>query len=350
MSHDVNKHESYMHRCVELAKQGEGYVAPNPMVGAVLVHDGDIIGEGFHKVYGGPHAEVNCIDDVKPDSKSLIPSSTLYVSLEPCAHYGKTPPCADLIIQNKIPRVVIGTRDPFPQVNGRGIEKLKASGIEVLCGILEKECVEVNTRFFTFHVQHRPYIILKWAETSDKKIGNYGNNRLLITNETTNRLVHKWRSAEAAIMVGTNTASMDDPQLTNRLWKGPNPVRIVIDKELTLPPSLRIYDGTVKTITFNLIKHEETGNLLYYHVTEDVSLVHQVVNGLYQQKILSVMIEGGAKLIQSFIDDDLWDEARVITNTSLIAGEGVAAPVLTNANLRMKEMIGTDQVSYFERR
>lgn len=334
-----------MHRCLELAVQGAGYTAPNPMVGAVLVHDNRIIGEGFHRVYGGPHAEVNCIDAVTERDRALIPHSTLYVSLEPCAHFGKTPPCADLITRHQIKNVVVGCRDPFPEVDGKGIEKLLAAGLNVSVGVLEQECRKLNKRFFTFHTKHRPYIILKWAETADKKIGNAGNNRLMITNELTNRTVHKWRSEEAAVMAGTNTVMLDDPQFTNRLWTGHQPVRAIIDMDLRLPSSLHVFDRSVPTIVFNALQHEEYDNLLYYQVTRDVSLVHQVVNGLYHRKILSVMIEGGTRLIQSFIDEGMWDEARILTNMKLVYGDGgIASPILDNAKLDNEFMIDGDLV------
>ena len=334
-----------MQRCIQLAVNASGNVAPNPMVGAVLVHEDRIIAEGYHKVFGGPHAEVNCINSVLQRDEHLIDKATLYVSLEPCVHFGKTPPCADLIISKQIPSVVIGCRDPFTQVNGKGIEKLTSAGVLITTGVLEEECRQMNIRFFTFHTKHRPYIILKWAETADKKIGNYGNNRLMITNEFTNRLVHKWRSEEAGIMAGTNTVMMDDPYLTNRLWNGSHPVRIVIDTDLRLPSSLNVFNGSVKTIIFNALKHEENDNVLFYQVTRDVNLVHQALNGLYQQQILSVMVEGGAKLIQSFIDEGLWDEARVITNTSLVLGEGgVHAPILTDSKIVSEQTIGNDVV------
>lgn len=338
-----------MHRCLELARLGAGYVAPNPMVGAVLVHEDRIIGEGYHQLYGGPHAEVNCINSVKEKDLHLIPSSTIYVSLEPCAHFGKTPPCADLIIKHKIPHAVIGCRDPFKEVDGKGIEKLKAAGVEVALGILEQECRALNKRFFIFNTQHRPYIILKWAQTANKKIGHYGTNRLMITNEFTNRLVHKWRSEEAAIMVGTNTAGLDNPQLTNRLWNGPTPVRVVVDYLLRLPRALHIFDGTTKTIVFNTLKHGEENGILYYQVTQDVNLVHQVINGLYQLKIMSVIIEGGAKLLQSFIDENCWDEARIITNEELFAENGVSAPEINNIKLIRSEKIGADTTRIYER-
>jgi diaminohydroxyphosphoribosylaminopyrimidine deaminase/5-amino-6-(5-phosphoribosylamino)uracil reductase len=338
-----------MRRCIELATLGAGNVAPNPMVGAVLVHNGQIIGEGYHKAYGGPHAEVNCIASVTEKNKHLIPDASIYVSLEPCAHYGKTPPCADLIIREKIKKVYVGTRDPFVEVNGKGIEKLSAAGIEVTSGILETECKDLNKRFFTFHTKHRPYIILKWAQTADHKIGNAGNNRLIITNEFTDRIVHRWRSEEAGIMAGTNTVMLDDPQLTNRLWHGHSPVRVIVDMDLRLPSSLHVFDGSVKTIVFNALKHEENDNLFFYQVTRDVNLVHQVVNGLYQMKILSVMIEGGARLIQSFIDEGMWDEARVITNSKLISKEpAIASPILTDSRLVDEEMISDDLIRIFK--
>src|SRR5687767_13525023 len=244
--------EEYMQRCLQLARLGAGSVAPNPMVGAVLVSDDRVIGEGWHQQFGKAHAEVNCFDSVLPGNRELVAGSILYVSLEPCAHFGKTPPCTDLIIKNKIRKVVVGCRDPFKEVNGKGIEKLKAAGIEVETGVLENECKEINKRFFCFHEKHRPFIILKWAHTADGKMGfESSTDRLFITNEYTNRLVHKWRSEESAVMVGTNTALRDDPELTVRLWTGASPVRAVIDRELKLPASLKIFDGQYPTIVFN---------------------------------------------------------------------------------------------------
>jgi diaminohydroxyphosphoribosylaminopyrimidine deaminase / 5-amino-6-(5-phosphoribosylamino)uracil reductase len=337
-----------MQRCIGLAALAAGNVAPNPMVGAVLVHNGRIIGEGYHKVYGGPHAEVNCVDSVSDTDRHLISSSSMYVSLEPCAHYGKTPPCADLIIRNEIKKVFVGCRDPFVEVNGKGIEKLVAARVDVTSAVLEAECTHLNKRFFTFHTKHRPYVILKWAQTSDQKIGNIGNSRLMITNELTNRIVHKWRSEEAAIMAGTNTVMLDDPQLTNRLWNGNQPVRVIVDVDLRLPSSLKVFDGSVKTIVFNALKHEENGNIIFYEITRDVNLVHQLLNGLYQMKVLSVMIEGGAMLIQSFIDEGAWDEARIITNTDLLLqGTGVSSPILTDAVLRSEVKIQDDIIRIY---
>jgi len=337
----------FMRRCLELAKQGAGYVAPNPMVGAVLVQDGKIIGEGFHQQYGGPHAEVNCINSVKEQDKYKISSSVLYVSLEPCSHFGKTPPCSDLIIANKIPEVVIGCRDPFKEVDGKGIEKLKIAGVTVTVGILEKKCRQLNKRFFTFHTKHRPYIILKWAETADGKIAGDGTTRLLISNEQTNRLVHKWRSEEASILVGTNTALLDDPELTTRNWPGPSPVRLVVDMDLKLPAPLKIFNDKQRTVIFNKITHEEKGHLIYYQVTEDVNLVHQIVNALNQMNIQSVIVEGGARLLQSFIDEEMWDEVRVIKNEKLIINNGLNAPSFIDGNADEEIKILGDSIKIY---
>ncbi len=332
MNEDIQDHTDFMRRCLDLAAQGSGNVAPNPLVGAVLIYKGRIIGEGYHKHYGEAHAEVNAINNaIENGFAEEIDKSIIYVSLEPCAHFGKTPPCADLIIRHKIPRVIIGCRDPFQEVDGKGIEKLRLAGIEVVTGVLEKECREINKRFFTFHTKHRPYIILKWAQTSNKKIAAIGDGRLLISNEKTNRLVHKWRSEESGILIGTNTAASDNPELTTRLWPGNSPARLVIDMNLRLPHGLKIFNNEVRTIIFNKIKHEENGALSYFQVTDDVSLVQQIVNALYQLKIQSVIVEGGAVLLQSFIDEQLWDEARLITNTHLQIENGLPAPQLINA-------------------
>ena len=343
----MENHEKYMLRCVGLAKLGAGYVAPNPMVGALLVHNDRIIGEGYHEQYGEAHAEVNCINSVKQADQSLIQQSTMYVSLEPCVHFGKTPPCADLIINHRVPKVVIGCRDPFVAVNGKGIEKLEAANIAVTVGVLENDCKDLNKRFFCFHLYHRPYIILKWAETGDGKISGHSNDRLRITNEFTTRLVHKWRSEEASILVGTNTALMDDPLLTTRLWAGNNPIRLVIDMDLKLPASLQLFSGESKTVVFNKIRHYENEKIYYYQVTDDVSIVQQISNALYQLKIQSVIVEGGARLLQSFIDEEMWDEARVISNDQLIINQGLNAPVLSNHQLLEAENIFSDQVRVY---
>ncbi len=341
------QHEHYMHRCIELAILGAGAVAPNPMVGAVLVHENRIIGEGYHRQYGGPHAEVNCISSVQPEDVGLIAASTIYVSLEPCAHWGKTPPCADLIIAKKIPHVVVGCRDPFEQVNGRGIEKLRAAGIEVVMPVLEEECKAINKRFFTFHTKQRPYIILKWAQTADGKMASATDKRLLISNDITNRLVHKWRSEEAGILVGTHTALQDNPQLNNRLWSGASPVRLVPDKTLRLPASLHLFDHQTKTIILNTIQEGEEENLLYYKMNEEDNLALAVCKACCHLQLTSVLIEGGAQLLQTFIQGGLWEEARIITNQQLFIGEGLSAPLLSNHQLTGSEQLLSDRIDYF---
>ncbi len=347
-----------MQRCLELARLGAGYVAPNPMVGAVLVHEDRIIAEGWHQQFGGPHAEVNTIRRAAQSGMTDLSESTLYVSLEPCVHHGKTPPCTDLIIQQKIKKVVIGCRDPFKEVDGKGIEKLKGAGVEVELAdrLLAYECKNINKRFFTFHTKQRPYIILKWAQTADGKIappppeGGISDpaiKRMLISNEYSNRLVHKWRSEEASILIGTNTAMLDDPELTTRLWPGPSPVRLVVDMDLKLPSSLKIFDQQVRTIIFNTVKHDEDENLLYYQVKNNANLIHQIIHALYQLNIQSVLVEGGAKLLQSFIDDGLWDETRIIHNYSLHAGEGLNAPQPENAILVEAKELFSDTIETY---
>ena len=351
-------HEQYIYRCLQLAKLAKGYVAPNPMVGAVLVYEDKIIGEGYHKQFGGPHAEVECINSVIEDDLDLIETSVLYVSLEPCAHFGKTPPCTDLILKNKIKKVVVGCRDPFFEVDGKGIEKLKTNGVEVIVGVLEKECKELNKNFFTFYTKHRPYITLKWAQTSNGKIAGEDYKRIFISNEFSNRLVHYWRSESMAILVGTNTALNDDPELTVRNWPGKSPVRLVIDMNLRLPPLLKLLSDGGSTIVFNLYKHTlpldklsykdlKTSGLQYYQVTEDVSLIQQVCNALYQLGIQSVFVEGGAFLLQSFIDEKLWDEAYVITNENLVIKNGLPAPVLHHHSILKTQNIATDLLRIF---
>lgn len=371
----MTEHEIYMNRCLQLAKLGAGNVAPNPMVGAVLVYKDRIIGEGYHRQFGEPHAEVNCIASVKEEDESLISKSTLYVSLEPCAHFGKTPPCADMIIRFGIPKVVIGCQDPFEEVNarlpartnrsdgndavgqGKGIEKLRFAEIEVVTEILEDDCRELNKRFLHFHTQHRPYIILKWAQSANGMMAEKNNNRVFISNDITNRLVHKWRSEEASILVGTNTALVDDPELTNRLWPGPSPVRLVVDMDLRLPSSLKIFNDKAKTIVFNSIEdslnkdiihtHSRSGGVGMYKIKKDASLVHQISDALYQLQIQSVLVEGGARLLQSFIDKGMWDEARVITNQELIIRDGFAAPVLSSFKIEKKEQVLSEHIIFF---
>ncbi len=332
-----------MHRCLQLAALGLGNTAPNPMVGAVLVYEDYIIGEGYHKEYGGSHAEVNCINSVV--DKNLISKSTLYVSLEPCAHFGKTPPCSDLIITHNIPNVIIGCRDTFKEVAGKGIERLQNAGIYCTVGILEKDCREMNKRFFTFHEKKRPYIILKWAQSKDAKIAAHEGSRLLISNDITNRLVHKWRSEEASILVGTNTAMQDDPSLTTRLWPGKDPLRLVIDNNLRLPAGLKLFDGSSKTIVFNYEQHAENDNIIYHQLNRSGNNITEIMSALYDMQVQSVIVEGGAQLLQSFISEGLWDEARVITNTALVVGEGLDAPVLKD-NVVQHQKIDDDLIRF----
>lgn len=338
----------YINRCIELAELASGFVAPNPMVGAVLVYEDKIIGEGYHQQYGKPHAEVNCINSVKSDDRKLISSSTMYVSLEPCAHHGKTPPCADLLIEQRVKKVVIGTKDIFAKVNGLGIQKLQNAGIEVKTGILEDRCRELNKRFFTFHQYKRPYIILKWAQTNNGVIGTETNKRLLITNKFTNALVHKWRSEEAAILVGTNTVLKDNPELTNRLHTGNNPVRMFIDKRLSVSKDFNIFNNKAKTVVFNNTEQKNEGENIYIRLNKNISAEEQIVNYCYKNQLQSILIEGGAILLQSFINKGLWDECRVITNTALFEQEGVKAPALKDETYLYTEEILTDRIDFYK--
>ncbi len=337
-----------MRRCIHLAMLGAGNVAPNPMVGAVLVYDDRIIGEGYHHKFGESHAEVDCISSVKKEDEYLIARSTLYVSLEPCAHYGKTPPCADLIISKFISKVIVGCRDPFEQVNGKGIEKLKQAGVEVVMDVLEAECNDLNKTFFTFNTRHRPYIILKWAQSKNQRIANGDFSRALISNEISNRLVHKWRTEEAAIVVGTNTAIQDNPALNNRYWVGKNPVRLIMDINLRLPSSLKIFDRQQPTIIFNGLKNEEDENLKYIKLDKEQSVPNQLMQCCYGLKLQSILVEGGSKLLQSFVGENCWDEARVIENSILFIENGVCAPTLSNQHLVKTDTILTDSVSWYQ--
>lgn len=344
-----NIHERMMQRCFQLAKLGMGNVAPNPMVGAVLIYKDKIIGEGYHQQYGQAHAEVNCIQSVPEDKKHLIKESTLYVSLEPCSHFGKTPPCTQLIIQYKIPRVVISNVDPFPKVSGSGIIQLREAAVEVITGINEVEGKELNKRFFTFYEKKRSYIILKWAQSADGFIGLPDNKKVQISNEYTNRLVHKWRHEESAILVGTNTAMSDDPRLTNRMWSGKSPVRVVLDKKLRLPEYLRIFDNEVQTLIFNAEKQQRRGDTEWIKIPFDENVLQEILQVLYEKKILSLIIEGGSKTLQSFIDAGLWDEARVIIGNNFCK-QGVKAPLLQQRMPIRKEEISGDRIYYFENR
>ncbi len=347
MQENNPQHEVYMRRCLQLAALGKGYAAPNPVVGAVLVHEDIIIGEGYHAIYGEAHAEVNCINSVAENNRQFIPQAVLYVSLEPCSHYGKTPPCTDLIIRERIPRVIIGCIDSFSAVSGRGVEKLKKEKISVTVRILEKECREINRRFFTFFEKRRPYIILKWAETADGFIGETDGQPLKISNSYTDRLVHSWRSEEMSIMVGTATALHDDPRLTTRLWKGKSPVRIVLDRKLSLPLHSHLLDGTVSTIILNEIKNETSGKVEYIQLDYRQEIIPQVLEILFKKQLNSLIVEGGAQLLQSFIDSGLWDEARVIRGNKILYG-GVRAPGFKKANLQESFFLAGDEIAIYK--
>ena len=332
--------ENYMLRCIELAKNGLGNVSPNPMVGAVIVCDNKIIGEGYHQQYGEAHAEVNAIASVQ--NKKLLSKSTLYVSLEPCNHQGKTPPCVDLIIQHKIPKVVIGSVDTNTTVTGDGIKKLQQAGIIVKQGILEAECNALNKRFFHFYEKKQPYIILKWAQTKDGFIDDSTQKSLAITNEISNQLVHKWRAEEDAILIGTNAARIDNPSLTTRLWKGKNPVRIVIDWENKLSPSLHLFNQQTPTLVFNRKSNSSKKNLEYISITKSKNDFQNILNVLYKKRIQSMIVEGGTKLLHSFIECGLWNEARIFTAPFAI-GNGVKAPKI-NGKIIAIEKIKDDEL------
>ncbi len=336
--------ELFMRRALELAKLGIGSVSPNPRVGCVVVHDSRIIGEGWHKRWGEAHAEVNAITSVV--DKGLIRQSTVYVNLEPCSHFGKTPPCSDLLIRSGVKKVVIANSDPNPLVSGEGVRKLRAANIEVVTGVLEAEGHELNKRFFTFYKDKRPYIILKWAQTSDGFIAHTNLDSRWISNEYSRQLVHRWRSEEDAVLVGTRTAAHDHPQLNVRDWTGRDPVRIVIDRFLRLPATLPLWKGPQPTLCYNLLKHEQQGNTTRVRVDEEGFLV-QLVSDLYKRNIQSVIVEGGAQTLQLFITSGLWDEARVFYSTRAF-GTGIAAPIFNGA-VKSSEEISTDELKIWSR-
>lgn len=337
-------HEIYMQRCLELAALGAGNVSPNPMVGAVILHDGKIIGEGYHQKYGEAHAEVNAVNMViaKYDNHTdLLKQATLYVSLEPCAHYGKTPPCADLIIKHQIPKVVVGCRDPFPQVDGKGIEKLQAAGVDVTVGVLEQECQWLNRRFFTRIQKQRPYIILKWAQTTDGFFAPADGSQHWITGPESRKLVHQWRAEEDAILVGKNTVLADNPQLNVRYAEGKSPKRVVIDRRLELNKQLNVFDQSVETLIFNEVETNINGKNKYIALEDFDRFVPQyILFQLYLQDIQSVIIEGGAHTLKSFIDAGLWDEARIFTGPSVL-NNGIKAPVI-NGSVVSEYAVGAD--------
>ena len=334
----MNIHEKYIKRCIELAKIGLGKTYPNPMVGSVIVLNDSIIGEGWHQKAGEPHAEVNAINSVK--DKTLLSKATIYVSLEPCSHYGKTPPCANLIVEKGIKNVVIGSIDTNSVVSGRGVKHLIANGCNVIVGVLEDECEELNKRFFTFHSKKRPYIMLKWAETSDGFIDklrgkNVKQSPNWISNSYSQQYVHKMRSDEQAILVGTTTALNDNPSLNVRSWVGINPIRIVLDRTLKIPKNYNLYDESVQTIVFTETQMNSSINKnVYFEIVNfNKNLIEQICTILFNYEIQSIIIEGGSKTLQSFINENLWDEAFVFVGdiafkTGLKAPKMIKAPIL----------------------
>lgn len=339
----MQNHEQYMRRCFQLALKGKGFVAPNPLVGSVIVFDDKIIGEGYHQKYGEAHAEVNAVKSVA--DKTLLAKSTLYVNLEPCAHHGKTPPCADLIVANKIPHVMIGCVDSFSEVAGKGIEKLRAAGIEVTVGILEKESRELNTRFFTFHEKKRPYVILKWAQSADGFIDIKRDQNqkgiVWISEPGTKSLVHHWRHEESAILVGWKTIATDNPHLTCREVKGNNPVRIVIDENLRLDyNAFHVGDRKAKTIIFT--SKNVIGDSGLQFISPENFSIESILKKLWELNLQSVIIEGGKTTLENFTGSNLWDEARIITGQTTLE-DGVLAPKIS-AKLESTFTFGNDHI------
>lgn len=343
------EHESYMQRCVDLAYLGQGNVSPNPMVGCVIVKNGLIIGEGYHSEYGGKHAEIKAIESVL-DQKE-IENSTVYISLEPCVHHGKTPPCVNELINRKIKIAVIGSRDSNPIVGGKGIESLKRAGIEVHENVLSEACRTLNKRFFTFHEKRRPYVILKWAQTSDgyldknREIGEKGIN--WISSPESKVLVHKWRSEEQSILVGRNTIMNDNPSLTVREISGKNPTRIVIDSQLQLSKDVNIFSKDAPTLVFNRLKNDQTDGVEWIKISE-TSTKH-ILDELFKRNIQSVLVEGGSRTLQYFIIDNVWDEARVIVG-DVKFGDGVKAPIMNKVPSRAHQFSDHDTIYYYHRR
>lgn len=321
--------EKFMARCLELACHGAGHTAPNPMVGAVVVHNGVIVGEGYHRRCGEAHAEVNAIASVRDEA--ILRDSTIYVSLEPCSHYGKTPPCAELIIRKGIPRVVVGCMDPFPEVSGRGVRMLRDAGVEVVTGVLEKECRALNEVFMTFQSEKRPFVTLKWAESADGFLDALRTSPdispVVFSNAVTVTRVHKLRAESAAILVGTNTALLDNPSLTVRHWSGKSPVRLVIDREQKIPASHHLLDNTIPTIVFTTGEKKKIGQTEYIPLDFRISIVHQILQCLFERQLNSLMVEGGSIVLQQFLDSGYWDRA-IVEQSPLVLGKGVKAPVV----------------------
>jgi diaminohydroxyphosphoribosylaminopyrimidine deaminase/5-amino-6-(5-phosphoribosylamino)uracil reductase len=328
----IMQDELYIQRCIELARKALGKTYPNPLVGSVIVHDGKIIGEGYHHKAGENHAEINAIKSVK--NKELIPESTIYVSLEPCAHYGKTPPCALKIKELGFKKVVIGAMDSHDKVNGKGKKIIQDAGIEAVSGVLEKECIELNKRFFTYHEKKRPYIILKWAESGDGFLDK-DYKPYPISNSLVNQFVHQLRADEHAILVGTQTALHDNPSLTVRNAEGTNPIRVLIDFDLKVPGSFKIYNEEAPTLVINRTKEGVENNIKFIKAEKD-NFLQDLMNALYKEQIQSIIIEGGSFTLQQFINADLWDEAIVIKNEGLKLKNGTKAPIFNNNSEEQK--------------
>lgn len=347
----------WMERALQLAGYGRGAVSPNPMVGCVIVHDGRIIGEGWHRAYGGPHAEVRAIEDTDARGNShLLPQATAYVTLEPCSHTGKTPPCADLLVSRRLKKVVICNNDPNPLVSGRGIRRLREAGIEVECGVLEAAGTELNKRFFTAMTLQRPYVILKWAETADGFLGYQAGSPLQISGTLSNMRVHQWRTEEDAIMVGYKTTLMDNPRLNVRHWAGRNPVRIVTDRHLQLPPQLHLFDQSQSTVVVSYDcetdipsdpERYSAPTTAYIKIEPKNEEILQILQGLYRRKVQSVLVEGGAAVINSFFECGLWDEIRRCQG-GITIGNGVAAPA-PRGIFRDSERVGDDLWTFYSR-
>ncbi len=334
----------FMKRALELAALGRGQVSPNPMVGCVIVHNNLIIGEGYHQQYGGAHAEPNAVNSVAPPE--LLKESTVYVTLEPCAHFGKTPPCAQLLIEKQVKKVVVAVKDPNPLVAGKGIQMLLEAGIEVEVGVLEREAAALNTRFFTQIQQKRPYVILKWAQTQDGFVARGDYSSKWISNSHSRQLAHRWRAEEDAIMVGTKTAYYDNPRLNTRDWEGKDPIRVVIDKKLILDNNLHLFDQSQPTICYNLEKDEAAENLSFVRLDQDF-VIQDILNDLYRRNIQSLIVEGGSFLLQMFISEELWDEARVFIGEGRF-GSGIPAPLLNQKPDEIRDIMG-DQLCIYKK-
>ncbi|MEM7548825.1 MAG: bifunctional diaminohydroxyphosphoribosylaminopyrimidine deaminase/5-amino-6-(5-phosphoribosylamino)uracil reductase RibD [Bacteroidota bacterium] len=343
----MEQHEKYMSRAIELARLGSGKVSPNPMVGCVIVSNDEVIGEGWHRAYGGPHAEVNAVDDVK--DLDQLKDSALYVTLEPCNHYGKTPPCTDLILKNEMSKVIVGSLDPNPLVAGTGIEKLRSAGVEVETNVLKDQCSELNKRFFCFHRKKRPYVILKWAETQDGFVARNDFDSKWISSELSRQLVHKWRTEEDAILVGYKTAFYDNPSLTSRDYFGKNPLRLLIDFNHDLPNTYNLFDGKVKTVVYSVQEKTSESSKVENSLIRSAHIVDDILHDLFKKNILSLIVEGGSKTLSQFIESGNWDEIRLFRSGKTFE-DGIQSPIF-EADLQEKyEMDGDELFIYYPRK